>query len=148
MKALTVCQPYANLIVESPVLKRVENRSWATPYRGLVAIHAGKSKSWLKGYEGRWPRDLPYGAVVGVATIADCVAFNGLDRLPEAVEMRWPWLADHYHASGPWCWILEDARQFREPIPATGALGFWPWEPPADWESLLIGSEGKACETS
>ena len=40
MKALTVWQPWAWLIVIGD--KPVENRSWATDYKGPMLIHAGK----------------------------------------------------------------------------------------------------------
>jgi hypothetical protein len=51
MKALTICQPYAHLIVRGE--KRVENRTWPTRYTGPLAIHAGKSRQWLS------PGDVP-----------------------------------------------------------------------------------------
>jgi hypothetical protein len=40
MKALTVLQPYAQLIAVGA--KQYETRSWATKHRGPTAIHAGK----------------------------------------------------------------------------------------------------------
>jgi len=41
MKALSICQPWAWLIVQG--FKDVENRSWKTNYRGTLLIHASKS---------------------------------------------------------------------------------------------------------
>lgn len=40
MKALTIKQPYASLIVDG--IKDIENRTWKTNYRGRILIHAGK----------------------------------------------------------------------------------------------------------
>ncbi len=40
MKALSIQQPWSWLIVNG--FKDIENRDWATDYRGLVLIHAGK----------------------------------------------------------------------------------------------------------
>ena len=40
MKALTIKQPWASLIIYGD--KDVENRSWPTSYRGPLLIHAGK----------------------------------------------------------------------------------------------------------
>lgn len=40
MKALTIQQPWASLIVSGD--KQYETRSWKTDYRGPIAIHAGK----------------------------------------------------------------------------------------------------------
>ena len=38
MKALTIWQPWASLLVSGQ--KKYETRSWATTYRGPIAIHA------------------------------------------------------------------------------------------------------------
>lgn len=51
MKALTICQPYAELIARGD--KPIENRTWPTHYRGPLLIHAGKSRAWLDGDEDR-----------------------------------------------------------------------------------------------
>lgn len=40
LKALTLTQPWATLVALGQ--KRIETRSWSTPYRGLIAIHAAK----------------------------------------------------------------------------------------------------------
>src|SRR5262245_34467015 len=40
MKALSLWQPHATLMTVGA--KKIETRSWATDYRGLVAIHAAK----------------------------------------------------------------------------------------------------------
>jgi hypothetical protein len=45
VKCLTVCQPWAWAIVHGR--KHVENRTWATDYRGPLLIHAGGSRRWL-----------------------------------------------------------------------------------------------------
>jgi activating signal cointegrator 1 len=42
MKAISICQPWATLIVIGA--KRFETRSWKTDYRGILAIHASKTK--------------------------------------------------------------------------------------------------------
>ncbi len=39
MKRLSLIQPWATLILSGA--KRFETRSWRTPYRGPLAIHAG-----------------------------------------------------------------------------------------------------------
>jgi hypothetical protein len=41
MKALSVRQPWAWLLVHGP--KDIENRNWYTNYRGWVMIHASKT---------------------------------------------------------------------------------------------------------
>ncbi len=114
MKALTICQPYAELIARGE--KVIENRTWPTSYRGHLAIHAGKSRAWLMG-DPFEPRGMAFGAVVAIARLADCVK---VEDLPAP-------LCYHEHAHGPWCWVLEDVTRFPEPIPARGAQGLWEW---------------------
>lgn len=40
VKALTLYEPWATMVALG--VKRIETRSWPTPYRGVVAIHASK----------------------------------------------------------------------------------------------------------
>lgn len=122
MKALTICQPYAHLIATGE--KRVENRTWPTSYRGPLLIHAGKSRDWLTGDD---PAGMVFGAVVATATLADCLHINAIERREHAGT--YPWLCDHEHTSGPWCWVLTNVQALPEPVPARGAQGLWdmPW---------------------
>ena len=88
-KALTICQPYAELIMRGE--KPIENRTWWTSYRGPLLIHAGKSRTWMdEGDEQRYP-NMAFGAIVGRVTMVDCVR---VEKLP--AELR-----DHAHANGP-----------------------------------------------
>jgi hypothetical protein len=126
MKALTICQPYAELIARGH--KRIENRTWPTNYRGLMYIHAGKSREWLADeYEQRDddPRvnygipvaEMAFGQVIAIANLVDCVPI-------ETGAKKHPWMDDHVHAGGPWCWILESPQRV-EPFPWRGQLGLF-----------------------
>jgi hypothetical protein len=116
MKALTICQPYAELIRLG--LKRVENRTWPTKYRGLMYIHAGKSRAWFDDDEqlirdfGRMPA---FGAVVAIANLVDCLPYDAIQA--GEFDKKYPWLRDHDHASGPWCFVLDNVNP----------IGPWPW---------------------
>ncbi len=120
MKALTICQPYAELIAKGE--KVIENRNWATNYRGPLAIHAGKSRSWLsdddhpKANYGIDITAIPFGAVVAIARLRGCVRIQDLP-----LDLR-----GHGHAEGPWCWILVDVRRIA-PVFERGAQGLWEW---------------------
>jgi hypothetical protein len=121
-KCLTICQPYAHLIASG--VKRVENRTWPTDYRGPLLIHAGKSREWydaetLAEY-GLAESDLTFGAIVAVAELADCLNFTAAMCSP-AVRDRFPWLGSHEHTEGPVCWVLENVRRLARPIPYPGA---------------------------
>lgn len=125
MRALTICQPYASLILEGT--KRVENRNWETKYRGRLYIHAGRGREWLhREMRGdvEWDRisnrpvdAMPFGAVIAIATLVDCLPMDEIEAGKYAE--RYPWLRTHDHAIGPWCWIFAE-----KPTP----VGPWPWK--------------------
>ncbi|MDP9350376.1 MAG: ASCH domain-containing protein [Chloroflexota bacterium] len=85
MKALTLHQPWATLVAIGA--KRVETRSWYTPYRGELAIHASKTfppEAVLLFWEPEFygvlrragyhnPQDLPLGAVIATCMLTRCV---------------------------------------------------------------------------
>lgn len=125
MKALTICQPYAQLIVRGE--KRVENREWPTRYRGPLLIHAGKSREWLAddvpGTFRDWGDPLVFGAALGIAQLVDVLDIARIER--GDYDAKHPWLREHYHTFGTWCWVLEDVRRFGDPVPWTGAQGLW-----------------------
>jgi hypothetical protein len=133
LKAITICQPFASLIMLPSAdarAKRVENRTWA-PFGGMIghriAIHAGKALKWLK----YWPEDempmsveeLPLGKIIGTAELAGCVRIA--DARAGKADEKWPWLSTHRHTSGPYCWILQDIRVLSNPITMSGAQGVW-----------------------
>lgn len=171
IRALTICQPYAHLIVtpqaelpRSPVglppeQKRVENRTWYTAYRGPLAIHAGQSRKWLELAEdedgnelevdiyGLRPGELVYGAVVGLVDLVDCIHLEWRPKIssasgfPQDVLEKYPWLEKHLHAEGPWCWILANARRLKTPVPASGKQQLWAWYPPVPLADLEFADE-------
>ena len=117
MKALSICQPWAWAILHAG--KRVENRTWRTPYRGQLLIHASKSRRLLTGdYRALVPGlrglptdQLPFGALVGVVELVDCVPFRQVAGDP--------------FAEGPWCWLLADPRPLPALVPWKGRLGLF-----------------------
>lgn len=123
MKALTICQPYAHLIATGE--KLVENRVWQTSYRGKLAIHAGKSRDWLDGEEP--DPEMVFGAVVCIADLIDCLPIEGIER--GVYDRKYPWLREHDHTNGPFCWVLANVRPIK-PVPCGGKQGLWNWKPP------------------
>lgn len=121
MRALTVCQPYAEMIAQGGDLKPIENRTWETSYRGPLLIHAGKSRDWLEpGDETDYPR-MVFGAFVAVGDLVACLFRDG----PLPWPKRYAHLYDHEHANGPVCWILDQVWRLPEPIPCAGKQGLW-----------------------
>lgn len=129
MKALTISQPFASMIADGE--KFIENRTWYTPYRGTLAIHAGKGLQYLDREE---LAKYPSGAIVAVASLVACLRIDDIMHKsrftgsPNGSSRSWKEIADHVHAEGPWCWVLEDVTKCDEPIAARGAQGIWEWK--------------------
>lgn len=125
MKALTVCQPYADLILlpeSDPLRKRVENRTWFMHYRGPLIIHAGKSREWL-GFGDDGSKRV-FGAILGIANVIDCLPISEIEDGKH--DERYPWIQYHRHTEGPCCVVLTDCKRFAEPIPYRGKQGLFP----------------------
>ena len=91
MKAISLWQPWASAIARGS--KRIETRSWSTPYRGPLAIHASKRlikrdmdwcarQDYLCAAMGLDPwvdasyqrlLALPRGCIVALCDLVDCV---------------------------------------------------------------------------
>ena len=110
MKAITIKQPWASMIVDGT--KVLEIRSWPTNYRGPIAIHAGKEIDRLACQEfGYDPDRIPRGVVLATAQLTDCADLK----------------VGEWRGFG---WSFDIIRKFVRPIPAKGKLGFWNWEKP------------------
>ena len=115
MRALSIRQPWAWLIVNG--YKDIENRTWATQFRGRAYVHAGQriirddfpeQRAYLRELGIVVPADLPRGAIVGEITIADCV--DGSES---------PWFCGSYG------FTLAAPVAYAAPIPYRGQLGFF-----------------------
>ena len=116
MKALTLMQPWATLIINGP--KRIENRTWRPPHDligQVIAIHAGKrydKARWLEvrplADDGHRPETPFLGAILGTARISGVL-----------VASSNPWF------TGPFGWQLEDIMTLDLPVLCKGAQGLW-----------------------
>jgi hypothetical protein len=112
-RVLSVKQPWAWAIVSG--IKRVENRSWETPYRGIIYIHASRQldtwgMSWFAKHKIKLPKDLPRGVVLGRCEIVDIVEGKRGKRFGK-------WFF------GPKGWVIKNARRLARPIKMKGKLG-------------------------
>jgi activating signal cointegrator 1 len=138
LKAITISQPYASKIAIGE--KWIENRTWPTRYRGTLAIHAGLGRQYLSKSE---LSKFPTGKIIAVCQLVACVTIEEiLDQgssktTPESVipgcNRTWWEAADHEHAEGPWCWILEDVTEVAH-IDITGKQGLWT----VDWGAAQL----------
>lgn len=114
-RILSIHQPYAELIVQGR--KLVENRTWKTPFRGILWIHAGKTDTRLSRNAFLTYPEMKLGGIVGAVRLVDCLDFG-------SVAGMYPFLKDHRHLEGPECWILRDA--VRVPfMELRGLQGIW-----------------------
>jgi hypothetical protein len=151
MKALSLHQPWASLVVDGH--KRIETRSWSTPYRGPLAIHASKAMTqdgWDLTAElaaGGIAFDATErGAIIGMVDLVDVVRVmpprgdgphrgwhHDSHRTGIPIGMRWD-LTEFEQSVGDFtpgrfAWLLMSAVRHPKPIPAVGHLGLWETEP-------------------
>lgn len=128
MKALTIQQPFCNLILSGE--KRVENRTWSTEYTGRMIIHSSAGNL-------RKAKNIPsneFGAALGTVELEWCVDIDDLEEFVETYP-EYEWVRDHEHASGPVLWILSNPIKWARPIPMKGRLNLWNCDLPATQQS-------------
>lgn len=129
-KALSLLQPWATLTVMG--LKKIETRSWSTPYRGLLLIHASAGKGGKLMAENPAINkhisnfmELPFGCIIGQVMLTDIVRVGELQLPDDEIDK----LSLEEKAFGDnkarFAWLFADAEIFEEPIQATGRLGLW-----------------------
>lgn len=130
MKALTVLQPWASLIVAG--YKRIENRTWSPQwelYGSEILIHAGKSERELRKMDDLTKRIIAdYGENVNDRDLYPLGCLLGVARLDDVVESAnaWWWRADQRkYITGPMCWKMTMLERFETPIPWKGAQRVW-----------------------
>jgi hypothetical protein len=126
MRVLTVQQPFAWSIVAGH--KPVENRSWATKYRGPLAVHAGVGRgleadglALLERLGIEPPAELVRRAIVGVVDLIDVVNYHNACRQRGLFDGFNVWACPW--ATGPWCWVLANPRPLDRPIDYRGQQG-------------------------
>lgn len=118
MRALTVHQPWASLIVAG--IKTVENRTWSPVewMRGTrLVVHASKQWSPTAAVTASNRDDYPPGVVVGVVTLAD---WHTDSDCVEDGRLCSPWaFTGHYH------WELVTPTRLEDPVPCRGMQRLW-----------------------
>lgn len=139
MKALTIQQPWAGLLVLG--IKQFETRNWNTKHRGTLVIHSSAKMTtegkelleWLKKdnrdkfFEGS--RELTVctdlGKVIGQVEVVDTVSSNEASGIANTEKMLGDFGPDR------WLWKCENPIVYILPVPAVGKLSIWNWEPEA-----------------
>lgn len=143
MKAITIKQPWASLIVHG--IKDIENRTWRTNYRGRMLIHAAGSHgkkfsvdltdAQMKAAFGTIAKEtmfgnLPFGTIIGSVEIVDCVV-NHSSIWAEKTENYTVGMNPKLHENITgrkvvYNWVLANPVMFDKPITGVkGKLSFW-----------------------
>ncbi|MFF4534105.1 hypothetical protein ACFY1P_33150 [Streptomyces sp. NPDC001407] len=128
IRGISLRQPWATAIATGA--KTIENRPQRWSWRGWLLLHAGQQ---IDRPALRLPlvartirgRDLPTGAVIGVARLAGC--HQDPDGAPPCTEWAQP---------GLWHLEVADVQELALPIPARGQLG--PWKPTEDLVAQVL----------
>lgn len=135
MKAISLWQPWATLIAIG--VKQYETRSWATSYRGLLAIHAAKRPVKVEEITFeislgliaagiRDPYSVPLGAILCIVRLVDVVTTESLMDIEGFFD------TDEYcygnYDDNRYAWKMEVVKIAPEPISVKGAKGLWTWE--------------------
>jgi hypothetical protein len=141
VKGISLWQPWASAMAVGA--KGNETRHWPTNHRGPTIIHAAKRRvatdlHYLNAFacwNGIFRRigEMPFGALVAVGNLVDCVPTNSLtlgdiDNLrTHPDEPLYPWkerdMGDY--SLGRFAWIFEDVKPLPKPVPFKGAQGFF-----------------------
>lgn len=141
MKAITIWQPWASLLACGG--KRFETRSWATSYRGPIAIHASKknvfsalrlipipiSNVMKMTLRSEW-EELPTGAVIATANLIGCHEIGRINAIEASFFAEIPYVTSPqktgcWDCNRPGTWI--DATK-QEEIFGDWTPGRYAWE--------------------
>lgn len=158
IRCLSLWQPWASLVAWGE--KQIETRSWGTNYRGLVAIHAAKrwtleeknccfdepfrsvltKRTVIRQEQYLHDNRLPFGAVIAVATLSDCIKMNqicekrprpgyevlyGSGSFLSVLNLTDKEYAFGNYAPGRFAWMLSDIRALPKPIPFRAMQGLF-----------------------
>lgn len=116
MKALSLKQPYAELILQGK--KKIELRKWNTKFRGEFLIHASKDSD-RQSMEKFGFSELSTGCIVGKAFLKEVKHYKNekeheKDRKFHLADSNW----------GNYGFVIENAERVKE-VKCNGKLGFW-----------------------
>lgn len=135
MKALSFRQPWAELVVQGR--KWMDLRTYATAYRGPLAIHASRTvEREACRAQGLDPDAVETGGVVGVVELVDVVPLSEAEY--EAQQEAH--LGGRSYREGMYGWVLRDPQRLPQLVPARGRMNLFTIE----WEGVPQAEAGQA----
>ncbi|MCH8833703.1 MAG: ASCH domain-containing protein [Thaumarchaeota archaeon] len=120
MKCLSVCQPYANLIVSGK--KTIELRNWNTNFRGEFLVHAPITIKRTDCQRLKISKKLVTRAIIGKVEIYNVKKYNSKSEFKNDYKKH---LAPKNFFDRKYGFLLKNAKAFRIPITCKGKLGFF-----------------------
>ena len=120
MKCLSICQPFAELIIQNK--KTIELRKWNTNFRGEFLVHA-PIKIRKEDYKKlKIKEKLTTGAIIGKVELYDVKKYESLKEIQEDRNQHFSTKKFQKKTFG---FILKNSKPLRIPIPWKGQLGFF-----------------------
>ena len=121
MKCLSICQPFAELIVQGK--KTIELRKWNTKFRGEFLVHAAKNVLTEDCKRLKIsPEEIVTGAIIGKVNLVDVKKYESDKELNKDKKK-------HHSVSNntknKYGFILENPKKLRVPIEYMGKLNFF-----------------------
>ena len=125
MKCLSICQPFAELIVQGK--KTIELRKWNTKFRGEFLVHAAKNilEEDFKRMKIS-PKTVTTGAIIGKVNLVDVKKYDS-DKELKADKKKHHSISDN--TKNKYGFILENPKKLRVPIEYLGKLNFFEFHP-------------------
>lgn len=125
MKALTIRQPWASLIIFG--YKTYEFRSWKTNYRGKILIHAGLGidKNVLIRFN-KYNLEYTKGAIIGEADLEDIMVVD--EQLKKELIKLNSLVYENSNYIEKYAWKLTNIKMYKKPIYIKGQLGLWNYD--------------------
>ena len=125
MKCLSICQPFAELIVQGK--KTIELRKWNTKFRGEFLVHAAKNVLTEDCKRLKIsPEEIVTGAIIGKVNLVDVKKYESDKELNKDKKK-------HHSVSNntknKYGFILENPKKLRVPIEHMGKLNFFEFHP-------------------
>ena len=125
MKCLSICQPFAELIIQNK--KTIELRKWNTSFRGEFLVHAPIKIRKEECKKIKIKEKLTIGAIIGKVELYDVKKYESLKEIQKDQNKHFSTKNFQEKTFG---FILKNSKPLRIPIPWKGQLGFFDVELP------------------
>jgi len=124
MKCLSVCQPFAKLIVQGK--KTIELRKWNTKFGGEFLVHAPQKIRLDDCKRLKIKTKMTVGAIIGKVELVDVKEYESSTQIKIDSKKH---LALNDISENKYGFILQNPKELKIPIPCSGQLNFFEFKP-------------------